>query len=168
MQIRNTKKEDLQRVMEIYAYARKFMASTGNPNQWGPTNWPPLELIEQDIKNKKSYVCEEDGKVIAVFFFDYGKSIEPTYANIEDGAWIGNEDYGVVHRIATDGSKKSVGKYCIEWAYKQCRHLRIDTHNDNKVMQKVLKNIGFKECGTIYVVEDNAPRIAYELTGEKF
>ena len=36
MIIRHSKEEDLPRMMEIYAYARDFMAEHGNPNQWGP------------------------------------------------------------------------------------------------------------------------------------
>ena len=38
MEIRKTTEKDFPRVMEIYAYARDFMAKTGNTNQWGPTN----------------------------------------------------------------------------------------------------------------------------------
>jgi hypothetical protein len=29
-------------------------------------------------------------------------------------------------------------------------------------MQNLMKKLGFTQCGTIYVVEDNDPRIAYE------
>jgi len=36
-------------MMAAYQYARTFMAEHGNPNQWGPTNWPPEELIRADI-----------------------------------------------------------------------------------------------------------------------
>ena len=36
--------------MEIYAYAREYMAAHGNPDQWGPTNWPPEDLIREDIR----------------------------------------------------------------------------------------------------------------------
>ena len=36
--------------MEIYAFAREYMKTHGNPNQWDPTNWPPEELIHNDIK----------------------------------------------------------------------------------------------------------------------
>ena len=38
MLIRHATEEDFLRMMEIYAYARQFMADHGNPNQWGPTN----------------------------------------------------------------------------------------------------------------------------------
>jgi L-amino acid N-acyltransferase YncA len=41
MKIRKTTEKDIERVMDIYAYARKFMAEHGNPNQWGKRNWPP-------------------------------------------------------------------------------------------------------------------------------
>lgn len=138
------------------------MEKTGNPYQWGPTNWPPEALIQEDIRREKSFVCEEDGRVVGVFFFEHGENIEPTYANIEDGAWTGDDDYGVVHRIAGDGSVKGIGTFCLNWAYEQCGHLRIDTHGDNVVMQNLLVKLGFTRCGTIYVVEDNYPRFAYE------
>lgn len=55
--------------MKMYAYARDFMAKTGNPNQWGPNNWPPEELIHIDIKEDNSYVCVNDaGEIIGTFY----------------------------------------------------------------------------------------------------
>ena len=162
MQIRHTQPEDLDRIMEIYAHARKFMAEHGNPRQWGATCWPPEALLRDDIQNGHSYVCTKDGRIIGTFYFIHGEDIEPTYRQIEDGAWIGDSAYGVVHRIAGDGSTRGIGAFCLDWAYAQCGHLRVDTHGDNHVMQNLLEAIGFERCGTIYVVEDNDPRIAYE------
>ena len=150
-------------MMQIYAYARDFMAQHGNPNQWGPTNWPPKELLQQDIRSGNSYVCvDEDGQIIGTFFYIYGEDIEPTYRKIEDGTWLDDSPYGAVHRVASDGSRPGIGAFCINWAYAQCGHLRIDTHGDNVVMQSLLKKLGFKHCGTIYVEEDNYPRLAFE------
>ena len=60
MRIRHAEEKDIPRMMEIYRYAREFMAAHGNPNQWGPTNWPPEELIRRDIRKEHSYVCEND------------------------------------------------------------------------------------------------------------
>ncbi|MBQ9931882.1 MAG: GNAT family N-acetyltransferase [Firmicutes bacterium] len=162
MIIRHSAENDFERMMEIYAYARDFMVKTGNPNQWGPTNWPPADLLREDIRRGKSYVCEENGKVIGTFFFDCGKNIEPTYEKIESGSWSWDEPYGVVHRIAGDGSVKGIGAFCINWAYEQCGHLRIDTHGDNVVMQNLLQKLGFEKRGIIHVVEDHYPRFAYE------
>ena len=70
MNIRKSTEQDLERMMEIYAYARRFMAENGNPNQWGPTNWPPEQLIRSDIKTGNSYVCtNDDGEVIGTFYY---------------------------------------------------------------------------------------------------
>lgn len=163
MYIRKTTENDFQRVMEIYAYARQFMASHGNPNQWGPTCWPPEKLIHTDISLGKSYVCLNDQDlVIGTFFYDFGTDIEPTYREMAEGSWRDNTDFGVVHRIATDGSEKGIGTFCLNWAFEQCGHLKIDTHGDNHVMQSLLKKLGFEQRGIIYVVEDNDPRLAFE------
>lgn len=163
MKIRRSTEEDIARIMEIYGFARRFMAEHGNPNQWGPTNWPPEALIREDIREDRSYVClNDEGTVVGTFFYAYGKDAEPTYRDITDGAWIGDDTYGVVHRVAADGSEKGIGSFCINWAYAQCGHLRMDTHGDNKVMQNLLKKLGFVHCGTIHVVEDDNPRLAFE------
>ncbi len=166
MQIRKTTEQDLERVLEIYAFARKFMKEHGNPNQWGPTNWPPAALIREDIRRGDSYVCVNDtGQVIGTFYYISGKDIEPTYREIEEGAWLDDSPYGVVHRIASDGSEKGTGAFCLNWAFAQCGHLRVDTHGDNIVMQNLVKKLGFVYCGIIYVEEDEYPRLAFERSG---
>ena len=166
MYIRTARLEDLNCIMDIYANARIFMEEHGNPKQWGATNWPPENLILQDIAQEKCHVCcvadGESDHIVGVFYYDFGHDIDATYRNIVDGAWLSDTPYGVVHRIASDGSIKGVGTFCINWAFEQSGHLRIDTHGDNTVMQNLMGKLGFTQCGTIYVVEDNDPRIAYE------
>lgn len=163
MKIRKSTEQDVTRIMEIYARARCFMADHGNPNQWGAINWPPEKLIHNDIQEGNSYVCINDAEaVIGTFFFVQGQDIDPTYREITDGSWLDNGPYGVVHRIASDGSEKGIGTFCLNWSYEQCRHLRIDTHGDNIVMQNLLKKLGFTHCGTIFVEEDPYPRLAFE------
>ena len=162
MEIRKTRPEELNEVMAIYAYAREFMARTGNPRQWGATNWPPEALIAQDIAQGKSYVCVDQNRLAAVFYYDFGKDIDPCYARIEGGNWLDDSPYGVVHRIAAAEGSKGAGSFCIEWAFRQCGHLRIDTHGDNVIMQNLLKKLGFRYCGVIHVTEDTDPRIAFE------
>ena len=166
MEIRRSTEHDVDRMMELYALARRFMAEHGNPNQWGPTNWPPEALIRQDIAQGNSYVCVEGDRIVGTFFFIQGEEIEPTYRRIEGGAWLSAAPYGVVHRLAGDGETRGVGSFCIRWAFRQCGHLRMDTHGDNRVMQSLLEKLGFVRCGTIYVEEDDYPRIAYEKTGD--
>ena len=162
MIIRHSEERDLPRMMEIYEYARAFMAEHGNPNQWGPTGWPPEELLRSDIESGCSYVCIDDGRIAGTFFFAQGADIEPTYREIYEGGWLDDSPYGVVHRVASDGTVKGTGRFCIGWAFEQCGHLRMDTHGDNKVMQNLLESMGFRRCGIIYVTEDDYPRLAYE------
>ena len=162
MHIRKSVPEDLQPILIIYQNARLFMSLHGNPNQWGPTNWPPETLVKTDITEGKSYVCIHRNRIVGTFYFTAGTDIEPTYEIIEDGAWLDSSAYGVVHRIASDGSVRGVGKFCLDWAYSQCGHLRIDTHPDNTVMQGLLKKCGFVRCGIIHVEEDPYPRFAFE------
>jgi len=159
--IRLASTTDLPRIMQIYAHARQFMAEHGNPRQWGATNWPPEDLIREDIQAGRSYVCTVDGRVVGVFCYLFGDNPEPGYRSI-NGEWKTNAPYGVVHRMAADGSERGVGAFCLDWAYGQCHHLRVDTHPDNIVMQNLLTKLGFVKCGIIHVQEDNDPRFAYE------
>ncbi len=171
MNIRPTKESDLVRIEDIYTRARSFMAANGNPTQWGPTQWPPMELIADDIHNGSSFVCVDDSDtVIGTFAFFFGRDIEPTYRTIHSGAWLDESPYGVIHRLASDGTHKGVAAFCINRMYEQCGHLRIDTHTDNVIMQNIADKLGFTRCGIIYVEKDNYPRIAYEksrLTEQK-
>ncbi len=159
MDIRHAGLSDLPRILEIYASARNFMIEHGNPTQWGD-NWPPEELIRDDIHNQHCYVCVENEQLIAVFYYNHAR--DPFYDVIENGNWVGDDDYAVVHRIATDGTVKGTGSYCLQWAFSQHPHLRIDTHGDNVVMQGMLQKNGFQYCGIVHVPEDDMPRLAFE------
>lgn len=156
--IRRAVPADLPRILSIYAYARQFMEENGNPNQWGKTN-PPEEQLVQDIGEGTLFVAESEG-IHGVFYFSLGE--DPTYLEIFQGSWISDAPYGTIHRIAGDGSGGIVAA-AVEFAKKQISHIRIDTHEDNKVMQHVLEKLGFHRCGIIYFA-DGSPRIAYEMT----
>ena len=160
MEIRKTRLEELDFVMDVYARARKFMAEHDNPNQW-KNHKPSREQIEKDILAGKHHICEEDGKIAAVFYF--AKEVDPTYVKIYDGEWLNDADYAVVHRIASSGLVKGAGSFCMNWACEQYHDIKIDTHEDNYVMQNMLKKCGFKQCGTIYL-EDGEPRLAFQKT----
>jgi RimJ/RimL family protein N-acetyltransferase len=155
--IRRAATTDLPRILEIYARARRFMAETGNPNQWGKTN-PPREMLENDISRELLRVVEENSKIHGVFFFSMEE--DPTYSDIYDGKWESDDLYGTIHRIASDGSG-GIFTAALDWCLAQCKHLRIDTHHDNKVMQHVVEKHGFSRRGIIYIA-DGSPRIAYE------
>lgn len=158
---RHAEKRDLQEILSVYQRARVFMKENGNSTQWGD-NWPPETLIREDIDLQRNYVCLHNDIIVGVFAYMQGKNIDPTYEIIEDGSWIGNSYYGVVHRLASLGTVRGVGKAALDFCYNQCNHLRVDTHENNTVMQNLLEKNGFKRCGIIYVEKDHSPRIAYE------
>ena len=159
--------EDLPEIMRVYDQARAFMAAHGNPRQWGASHWPPEALIRQDIARGRSYVCEADGLIQGVFYYDFGADAEAGYRRIEQGAWSADEPYGVVHRMASAGHRRGVGRFILGWALAQAGYLRIDTHPDNTVMQGLLGGMGFVRRGIIHVTEDNDPRFAYERREER-
>ena len=159
MKIRKSTIADLQEIEALYDEARVFMRENGNSTQWG-NNYPPTELILEDIENQVSYVCENDGEIVATFFY-MKRMDDPTYHVIENGEWKSNGPYGVIHRITTKRGTRGVASYCISKCFEECGHLRMDTHENNIPMQHLLEKLGFQKCGIIYV-EDGSPRIAYE------
>ena len=155
--IRPAQLEDLDEILKIYEFAKKFMADTGNPTQWAG-NYPQRELLEEDIANQGLFVVTEAEKICGVFYFVIGP--DPTYAIIENGSWHSDQTYGTIHRIAGNGTGGVFGA-ALDFCRSQMDYLRIDTHEDNKVMQHVVTKHGFKPCGIIYT-DDGTPRIAYD------
>lgn len=149
---------EIDLLMEKYRDARRFMREHGNPDQWG-NNYPPRKIVEKDVQEGNCYVCEEEGRIVGVFYYRKGKDAD--YAVIEEGQWLSDAPYGVVHRIVSDGTVKGTASFCLSWAFGQCGNLRIDTHRDNKVMQKLLRKNGFSYCGLIHI-EDGSERLAYQ------
>ncbi len=163
IKIRESKEKDIDRIMEIYTYAKKFMKESGNPNQWNGS-YPEKELILQDISKKNFYVgYDENNEIHLVFAFIIGK--DECYENI-NGSWLNDEEYGTIHRIASDGKIKGCFKICLDFCKEKVSNLRADTHEDNKIMQHLLEKYNFQKCGII-ISRDNTERIAYHYIREE-
>lgn len=158
MEIRNAAKEDLPVLMKIYDAARAFMRSCGNTVQW-VGGYPSRELILAGIDAGEQYVCEAEGRIVATFWFAVAP--ESTYAEIYGGRWLDEEPYGVVHRLASDGSVTGIGEICLDWCLARCGNIRVDTHSDNTVMHNLLRRSGYHRCGVI-VLGDGTPRDAFQ------
>lgn len=164
MNFRKTIEKDLESVTKIIDEAKEFLKNN-NIDQW-QNGYPNEEVILKDIENDNSYVLEDNGEIIAttVLSFDGDKN----YDVIEDGNWITNNKYGVIHRIAVSRnySKKGIGKFIIKISEDIAREnniksMRADTHKDNKTMQRLLLENGYEYCGLIFV-EDGTERLAFE------
>ncbi|MCL2401702.1 MAG: GNAT family N-acetyltransferase [Oscillospiraceae bacterium] len=161
MIIRKTTTADLDTVCRIYDEGRAIMRQSGNHEQWGGVH-PPRALIEEDIRDGTSYVCVRGDEILCVFYFNIER--DPTYAKI-DGAWLNDEPYGVVHRIARGFHAKGAGAFCLQWCFEQCGNLRIDTHSDNVPMRRLLDKLGFTYCGIIWI-ENGDERLAFQKRGD--
>lgn len=157
MNIRKAQKDDIDEVLAIYEHAREFMRNHGNLEQW-KDGYPYQPVVEDDIKKQKLYICQDNGKIACVFFFD--KTTDPTYLKIK-GKWLNDDTYGVVHRIAAAPNTKGAATFALNWAYSQCLNLKIDTHEDNIPMQSLLKKLGFEYCGIINLANGDE-RWAYQ------
>lgn len=157
MEIRRTTLKDIDKVLDLYAEARQFMKENGNATQW-IDGYPKKTLIESDINTGKSYVCIHENEIVAVFY--YSVEMDPTYQNIEQGSWLNDSKYAVIHRITTNRVQPGVASYCVDWCFKKHSNIRIDTHRDNVPMHKFLTKNGFSKCGIIYI-ENGDERIAY-------
>lgn len=156
--VRKSELNDIEHLKVIFARARSFMESTGNPDQWGD-GYPKEELILDDIRSGDSYVCVSEGRVVATFVLRGGD--DPTYAQIYDGQWLDSAPYATIHRIASSGEVKHIFHTVLRFALTRYDSIRIDTHSDNKVMQAAILKEGFRYCGVIHCW-NGTERLAYQ------
>lgn len=159
MKIKLASSKDINEMRKIFEYGRKIQLETGNLTQW-EKGYPSNRLILEDIRKKAAYLClDESREIIAVF--SVFTEADPNYTEI-DGKWLNDKKYATIHRIASTGKISGAGQYCIKWVLNQYNNVRIDTHHKNKQMKHILKKLGFKHCGTIYL-ENGEPRNAYHF-----
>lgn len=158
--IRKATPEDIPRMQEIFAGARKFMAGNGNPDQWAD-DYPGETLLREDIASGDSYLMVSGGKIVATFVLREGE--DPTYREIQGGRWPNTLPYATIHRIAGDGKTRGVLHAAVQFALKSHQAIRIDTHRDNIPMRGAVAKEGFEYCGIIRCW-NGTERLAYQLT----
>ena len=89
--------------------------------------------MEDDIRNDCSYVIEDETSLRAVFVMI--EAPEPTYSVI-DGEWLSDAPYITIHRVARDDAGHGIFAQIIDFCRRQSDNIRIDTHQDNHIMQK--------------------------------
>ena len=166
MIIRFAEKKDIDRIMQIIADARESIGRLGI-DQW-QYGYPTRDIVKEDIMLERSFVVIENDEICATFaLMLHG---EPTYKKIYCGAWISDGEYLALHRIAIESSYKGKGiaeqivnficNFADERGYSS---VRVDTHQGNIPMRKMLEKNNFEYCGTIHLL-DGQERVAYERT----
>ena len=153
MIFRKATEADLERATQIMCDAIARLGAAG-VDQW-QHGYPNRERLERDVEEGIGYVLCDGDKVVA-----YGAMVltgEPAYAHISDGQWLTQEgDYAVVHRmcVAEECVGKGYGREFISAAEREAatskRSMRIDTHADNQIMQRMMRSMGYEYCGIIY------------------
>ena len=159
----------------ILAVANDAIANlkADNVNQW-QNGYPNREVFLNDIKNQTLFVYDDNG---IQGICNLSLERDPSYDIIENGAWITNGNYLVIHRIAVStkvigsGVARQLFEFAIDYGQNNnVRSIRIDTHRDNKRMMGILRKVGFIKCGIIHLINyndgDNS-RDAYELLIDK-
>ena len=160
--IRKAIHDDIPALMHIFECAKAIMRASGNLHQWG-SGYPSCEVVRNDIERGVCHVVTNDvtGEIEATMAFIEGP--DSTYSYIENGAWLNDEPYHVIHRIAVAAPGKRYARQMLDWAFGHAGTIRIDTHRDNVIMRHVLGEYGFEYCGVIYLANGDA-RDAYQLT----
>ncbi|MBQ9085865.1 MAG: GNAT family N-acetyltransferase [Clostridia bacterium] len=167
MEIKHCALTDLDELMPIFHEARRTIAQLGI-DQW-QDGYPSRQVIEEDITLGRSYCILQDRKICGTFVLV--SDGEPTYNRIYNGTWLtgnDNRDYIAIHRVAISVANRGSGisSSLIAYAVKVAENmgkgsLRIDTHEGNVVMRRMLEKNGFVYCGVIYL-ESGVSRVAYE------
>ena len=131
--------------------------------QW-QNGYPNEDTVQDDITNGYAYVLVDDEVIVAYAAIIFG--IEPAYNDIK-GKWLTNDDYVVVHRVATSNAAKGKGiathlfKMIEDLCLKQkVSSIKVDTNFDNIPMLKILAKLNYTYCGEIFF--SGASRNAYE------
>ena len=167
MIFRNTQDKDRAQVVSLWQQARSYFKENGI-DQW-QDGYPDEACLQADMAAGESYVLvdEKTEEVLATCFISFAG--EPDYDVIQDGSWQKEEPYGVVHRVAVTPARKGQGLagQLIDQAAAMCRErgidsMRMDTHEDNRSMQRMLTKNGFVYRGIIHLRRDGARRVAFE------
>ncbi len=164
--LRPTCESDLPEVMRIIADAQADFRARGI-DQW-QNGYPNEQVIRGDIERGESYVVTRGGQIVATAMITFAP--DPNYATIYNGEWLltAPKSYATIHRIAVDLGERGQGiaEWIVGQTERMCRKLgadslRIDTHRDNRSMQRVAEKNGMTLCGIIHLA-DGAERLAYE------
>nr|WP_314603162.1 GNAT family N-acetyltransferase [uncultured Capnocytophaga sp.] len=122
--------------------------------QW-QDGYPFEETIKNDIAQGYAYVVALEQGIIAYVVISHKE--EPTYKEIK-GAWLNNDPYTVIHRMAVGekGRGKGIASYIMEQAEEISMEnsifsIRVDTNFDNYVMKHILDKKNYVYCGIIQV-----------------
>ena len=157
--------EDVDRIMEMVKASIPLMHAQGN-YQWAD-DYPNKERFILDIEIGQLWVCvsdDDDKKVIGV-----GALTEDQGDDYKQ-LWDISEIRVVPHRICVDPvyrGKGIAGKFMIQAELlakeRGYNSVRVDTNSENKAMQKLFNNLGYKFLGNLVLTgREDLTFVGYE------
>lgn len=160
--IRQAKKADIPRIMEITRETIKYMNIEDNC-QWD-SNYPLESDFLNDISTGTLYVDEIKGEVNAFVCVSFEEA--PEYAVLP---WKCKDGFMVVHRMAVSHKyrENGIGTKLLKYAEEIARNnnagsLRTDTFCLNSAMNRLLMRMGYSKVGEVYFDEIPKPFNCYE------
>lgn len=168
--IRLANYSDLAQVLDVIQDAKNLFTEKGSTQWQDLDGYPNRETFIQDIDNNSLYVKVVDNRVVGVMALS--RSREKAYDIIYDGKWLNDDKYYVVHRLAVKkecygkGYAKELLKFADEVTKSEgVYNIKVDTMRNNIIMQNLLINCGYIECGIILLLRENVlerERVAFQ------
>ena len=162
MILRKANLSELPIIWDIIQQAIEQRREDGS-EQW-QNGYPNEQIIHKDITKGYAYVLVDNNAIVAYAAIIFG--IEPAYNDIK-GRWLTDDDYVVVHRVATSNAvkRKGVATHLFRMIEDLCigqkvYSIKVDTNSDNAPMLRILDKLSYTYCGEILF--KGASRKAYE------
>lgn len=161
--IRKAELSHLGAIMECIVDAQRLLHDCG-VDQW-QDGYPTIDIIRKDIERGESYILIHNGVIVATAVISFAGEV--TYNHIE-GSWLNDNRYAVIHRLAvrSDARNQGLATHLFDYTEQLCHqngvgNIRVDTHKDNLIMQRLLGRLGYLYCGNITLLS-GAKRIALQ------
>lgn len=151
---RRSTNEDVPVIMGIVHQAQRYLRESGI-DQW-QDGYPNEAVLYSDVESGRGWVFECGGELAG--YVCISMDVEASYAQIE-GRWLTEGDnYAVVHRSMVGdkyrGSRLATEMFSLAFdlaAGLGKASVRVDTHRDNKAMNRLAQKLGFTYCGEVDV-----------------
>lgn len=162
MEIRQAFPNEIDAVMAVLNSAKQFLAASGSSQWQGENGYPNEDDVFEDILKGQAYVALLEGQIVAYAAMIDGQ--DSAYNKIYDGKWRhNNHRYITLHRLAvlSDFAGQKIAQTFLQGLIESQLgpDFRIDTHENNKIMQHIIEKLGFVYCGKVPI---DGERLAYQ------
>ena len=157
--------EELDQIYTILEEGRRFLKDQGLP-QWQGGYGPTKHGTQEELEEGQGYAFIYQGRLSGYL------ALQTDTQDLLEGAWevFPQKKLAVIKHVAMADSTrgKGLGKKMLEDSLRAAfvlgyEDVRIDTHKDNVVMQKLIASLGFARRGVLDLGFPNGMREAYQF-----